>query len=339
MMFQVGDKVVVKHTNDEGEVIDIINEKMVMLEVRGVKFPAYTDQLEFPYFKRFMEQKKTPAPQPKKYIDEVRTEKKTIAEKIADGVSLSFIPVMVSDEFGDDVVEELKIHLVNRTHKDYHFTYQLHYVGKEGFILKNTIKSFEDFYIHDIDFESLNDSPSFTVEFALVKPEKNKAPYFETHLKLKPKQVFNRISELQRKGEGVFSYKLMEEYPDKKEEETIDMSVLSKSGYKIYDLAQTRQHIEQAKSIIDLHIEVLAPDYDHMSAIESLALQLKTFEKYLDLAIFHHLPSMVVIHGVGSGKLRDEIHEILRTKSEIRTFVNQYHPSFGYGATEIYFGK
>jgi len=35
--------------------------------------------------------------------------------------------------------------------------------------------------------------------------------------------------------------------------------------------------------------------------------------------------------------LRDEIHDMLRLKKEVKSFVNQYHPSFGYGATEIYF--
>jgi dsDNA-specific endonuclease/ATPase MutS2 len=40
---------------------------------------------------------------------------------------------------------------------------------------------------------------------------------------------------------------------------------------------------------------------------------------------------------VGTGKLRDEIHEILKTKKEVRTFANQYHSDFGFGATEIFF--
>ena len=57
MKFEVGDKVVVIHSNEEGEVVDIINNKMVMVDVRGVKFPAYVDQLDFPYFKRFTEKK------------------------------------------------------------------------------------------------------------------------------------------------------------------------------------------------------------------------------------------------------------------------------------------
>ena len=57
MKFQVGDKVLILHSEEEGEVVDIINNKMVMVDVRGVKFPAYIDQLDFPYFKRFSEKK------------------------------------------------------------------------------------------------------------------------------------------------------------------------------------------------------------------------------------------------------------------------------------------
>ena len=60
MKFEIGDKVVVKHSNEEGTVIDSINDKMVMVEVRGVKFPVYNDQLEYPYFKRFTEKKLFP---------------------------------------------------------------------------------------------------------------------------------------------------------------------------------------------------------------------------------------------------------------------------------------
>jgi hypothetical protein len=53
MKYEVGDKIVVNATNEDGRVLEIMNEKMVMIEVRGVKFPAYTDQIDFPYFKMF----------------------------------------------------------------------------------------------------------------------------------------------------------------------------------------------------------------------------------------------------------------------------------------------
>jgi len=66
-------------------------------------------------------------------------------------------------------------------------------------------------------------------------------------------------------------------------------------------------------------------------------LQLKEFEKFYELAVAHYQSSLTIIHGVGTGKLRDEIHDILRLKKEVKSFVNQYHPAYGYGATEIYF--
>ena len=59
-----------------------------------------------------------------------------------------------------------------------------------------------------------------------------------------------------------------------------------------------------------------------------LEYKLKTFEKYYDLAIAHLQPSLIVIHGVGSGRLRDEIHELLKLRKEVKTFVNQYDPQF-----------
>ena len=40
-----------------------------MIEVRGVKFPAYMDQIDFPYFKRFTEKKLQPVKKEKVFVD------------------------------------------------------------------------------------------------------------------------------------------------------------------------------------------------------------------------------------------------------------------------------
>jgi len=77
MKYQVGDEIIVIHSNEEGRIIEIMNDKMVMIEVRGVKFPAYMDQIDFPYFKRFTEKKLFPtkvAPN-KIYVDQIPKEK------------------------------------------------------------------------------------------------------------------------------------------------------------------------------------------------------------------------------------------------------------------------
>jgi dsDNA-specific endonuclease/ATPase MutS2 len=95
--------------------------------------------------------------------------------------------------------------------------------------------------------------------------------------------------------------------------------------------------MEPPRSVIDLHIEKLVDSWQQMSNLQIITLQLKTFEKYYELAVAHLQPSLVVIHGVGSGRLRDDIHELLKYRKEVKTFVNQYDPRFGYGATEIFF--
>ncbi len=336
MKFQIGDKVIVQHSNEEGEVVDLINDKMVMVDVRGVKFPAYIDQLDFPYFKRFTERKPAPPQKQKKYIEQVPVEKKISAPRSETGVWLSFLPVFDTDEFGDEVTESLKIHLINNSSQGYKFIYRLSYFGQTEFELQNEVHGFRDFYLHDIPFENLNDSPAFEFEFSLITPDKKKADYFETMLKPKPKQVFARIETMKQKAEASFSYKLFDEYPDKPKEEKIDIGNLP-NAQKPYDISRARQYLEPAKQEIDLHIEKLSDNWKSLSNFEILTLQLQTLEKYLDLAIAHRQPSLIVIHGLGTGKLRDEIHEVLRLRKEVKSFVNQYDPRYGYGATEVFF--
>jgi hypothetical protein len=139
------------------------------------------------------------------------------------------------------------------------------------------------------------------------------------------------------KNEPTFSYLLFEQYPDKAIEDKPDYTKLSGAGYKIYDASRARQNLEPARSVIDLHIEKLSDNWKHLTNFEILTIQLKSFEKYYELAVAHRQPSLTVIHGLGTGKLKDEIHEILKTKKEVKSFINQYNANYGYGATEIYF--
>jgi hypothetical protein len=335
--YQLGDIVLILHSNEEGEIVDFINDKMVMVNVKGVRFPVYMDQIDFPYFKRFSEKNFTTPKKEKKFVDDLRKEKPAPANRVADGIWLTFLPVMDTDEFGDEVVEQLKIHLINRTELPYNFVYKLNFFGETDFELKNRISPFEDFYLHDVPFENMNDNPSIDIDFSLLQSDKKKAEHYETSLKLKPKQVFSRIEEIRKNNQATFSYKLFEHYPDRVEEDKLEMEKLAARGYKIYNAKEARQHLEPFRSVVDLHIEKIADDWQHLSNYEIIGLQLKTFEKYYDLALAHHQPSMIVIHGVGKGKLRDELHDILRLKREVKSFINQYDPRFGYGATEIFF--
>ncbi len=332
MKYQVGDKILVLYSSEEGEVLEIINDKMVLVEVRGVKFPMYTDQIDFPYFKRFTEKK----PEPKKnrqYVDALKRETKKTKYDVSAGVWLLFFPVFDKDVFDDDIVEKFRLYLVNQTNHGFQFEYEMSLNGVPDFSIKSEVGQHSDFYLNDLAFEHLNDIPRFWFEFSLTTPLKNKAPYFEAVYKPRAKQIFRSVEDMRLKQEAFFSSLLFEEYPDKEEEEKPDFHKLAQAGFKIQD----RTPKNPVRTVVDLHIEKLTDHWQGMSNGEKLDLQLKAFEKFYDQALQNRQHMLIVVHGLGTGKLRNEIHEILRHKKEVKSFVNQFHPSFGYGATEIYF--
>lgn len=338
MKYQLGDKILILHSNEEGFIVDFINDEMVMVDVDGVQFPVYKDQIDFPYFKMFS-QKKEPVKPQKLYIDQIPKENEKINKESIqeDGVWLYFFPKFIIDVFDDEVVELFKIYLVNKTNQEYQFHYQLKFFGKNDFDLKNQLPAFKDFYIHNVQFEDLNDNPSFYVEFSLANPLKTKAHFFETSLKIKPKQLFQKLEELKEKNEPSFGYKLFNTYPNKLLNNEMDITSLTNKGYKVSNTFRHKEFVETARSVIDLHIEKITSQYKGLSNFEILTLQLSELEKWMNLSIQQKMPNLIVIHGVGTGKLKDEIHAVLKNRKEVKTYVNQYHPNFGFGATEIYF--
>jgi hypothetical protein len=331
MKFQIGDKIILLHSEEEGEVVDFINDKMLLVDVNGVRFPVYADQVDFPYFKKFTTPDPVAQKKPKTFVEDLRPEKPQPRKGVANGVSLLFFPIYDKDVFDDDIVDHFRLYLANQTEDTLKFTYHLRFMGEKDFDLRNEIAPWTEFYLHDVPLDHLNDSPRFEFDFSLKEYDKKRLSHLEADLKLKAKQLFQKIHETLEKNEAHFSYPLFTKYPMRPEDDFIEFagkSVLPQPG---------RKGLESARTVVDLHIEKLADDWKGLDNHSKLDLQLKAFEKYYELAVAHRLPQFIVVHGVGKGVLRDEIHEKLRHCREVSSFVNQYHPSFGYGATEIYF--
>ena len=339
MKYEVGDEIIVLISNEEGRVVEIMNDKMVMIEVRGVKFPAYMDQIDFPYFYRFSKKKVVEeVKKPKVFLDNIPKEKPQPTKiKTEDGVWVVLMPKFSLDEFNDEVVDLLKIYLVNKTNTNYSFVYKQQFLNSINFEIHNQIGAFQDFYLHDIEFEKVNDTPTFLVDFALAIPDKKKVAHFETSTKIKPKQLFQRIEEMKDKNLPSITYKLFDVYPDHIPEEKFELSPLTSKGFKVYEVGDTRKNLEPSRSVVDLHIEKLIDDWKGLSNRQILDIQLTEFEKWFDLAVAHRQSSLIVIHGIGKGRLKEDIHDFLKPKKQVKSFINKYDSRFGYGATEILF--
>ena len=339
----------VRLTNEDGKVVDIIDADNYIVEVRGVRFPAQEKQLDFPYFKMFtkkpVEAKPVVAPK-KKYIDQVKTEKAAPKYQVAPGVWLLCFPVFFADEFGDDIVDRLKVYLVNQTQDGLHFKAWFRLKQTVQMEVLNNVAALADFYLLDIDFEDINESPTIDFEFSLAKTDNKRVDYFEAGWKPKGKQVYKQIEALKQKGESFFTIQLFEHYPVKEKVESFlpdlattgsgSLDKLRNAGFKVVKNKKLSGE-QPPPTVLDLHIEKLTDSYSHLTATEKLDTQLQAFESWLDKLQQHYLKQAWVIHGVGSGKLRDEVHTILQRRHGVKTFVHQYHPWYGNGATEVYF--
>jgi len=86
--------------------------------------------------------------------------------------------------------------------------------------------------------------------------------------------------------------------------------------------------------VIDLHINT---ERINLPENQILAYQIDLFEKSFDQAILSNASSLKVIHGIGTGKLRNAIHKRISQRKEIRFFEDGDKEKFGFGSTIIYF--
>lgn len=98
---------------------------------------------------------------------------------------------------------------------------------------------------------------------------------------------------------------------------------------------KVQQNFTQETREIDLHIEVLVENHQGMDNAQILDLQLKEFEKQLEWAIVEGIQEVIFIHGVGKGKLRQEIQRKLSGHPDIQYYKDARREKFGYGATAV----
>lgn len=111
-------------------------------------------------------------------------------------------------------------------------------------------------------------------------------------------------------------------------------------------IKEFKDHAKQSKSSklasklqekeVDLHIEELVENPGNLSSYEMLNIQLERVEKEIDQAFLNQTKKLIFIHGVGNGRLRQEIAEILKDTDGV-TFHDASYKEYGYGATQVNF--
>lgn len=88
---------------------------------------------------------------------------------------------------------------------------------------------------------------------------------------------------------------------------------------------------------VDLHIEALTKNPFELAPSEMLAFQLKHLEEKLSQALAENYASLVIIHGIGEGKLRKAVTDRLKKLPHIKEFSPADPKKYGNGATRVIF--
>lgn len=85
---------------------------------------------------------------------------------------------------------------------------------------------------------------------------------------------------------------------------------------------------------VDLHFEALVDFPKNFSAHEKLQIQLNEVRKSIARARRGGIKKVILIHGVGQGRLRDEIYHQLERMDRL-SFYDASYAQYGKGATEV----
>jgi hypothetical protein len=127
---------------------------------------------------------------------------------------------------------------------------------------------------------------------------------------------------------------LKDKYNPAASQKTNQVSKPNETKVKKHDGNLLRKYgLSGVNSIVDLHIESLIEYPEGYSNSELIRIQLNHFRSELDKAMVAKMRSIVFIHGVGNGKLKDAII------SELKELQLNYRPAdfskYGIGATEV----
>lgn len=96
----------------------------------------------------------------------------------------------------------------------------------------------------------------------------------------------------------------------------------------------SREYLKSLEKEVDLHIEELVENVSGLSNFEMLNIQLERFEKELDAALEKNMKKIIFIHGVGNGRLKQEILSVLK-KTRGVSFQDASYKEYGFGATQV----
>lgn len=320
MNWKRNDDVIYLPTNEPARITRVVNEEIVYIRLVHDKaeIPALAEDLGEAF------------PEPEAEAVEAMT-----MQAIPEGLHFCFQYRM----FGMSPETVFPVFLANGTGSEIGYDINFYTNDSDPQQLKGRVKPGGVELIHQLPFPLLHLNPVYEIDWSNLHSGNQ---IHSKDIQFKASQFFNRYGDIPFLQATGTMYPLQE--PERKAAKKAAQPSLRE--YTRGQKAQaTRTAVQPSgdiraraefNNVLDLHIESLAPGKAGMSKGDIFRMQLSAFDQFLDQAVRHKINQVFVLHGIGKGKLRDEINSRLIQDHRVQTFKNEYHPNFGYGATEIW---
>jgi hypothetical protein len=295
----------------------------------------------FPKNENFLSSSKKPSAPPPKYIPP------TIPKVPV--TNTGFWLCFEGQELADGSVEKYTTTLLNDTSSD--LVYDCSMLFGDSVAHNHNGKLVAGAYAQSgaLLWSELSDLPTFELDLQVYATDGISDQFYKT-IRIKPQQFFKmhkycpplqkdlNLYQVFERWEHASDSSQLRNYTDsllKGKQEVKKKLEKEKEVTHWYDPIANVSEFANFDKELDLHIEMLVENPAKLTSTEMIQTQLRVFETYLSSAIRLHIPKVYIIHGVGTGRLKDSIAARLRRNENVKSFKTDYHPKYGWGATEV----
>jgi hypothetical protein len=341
MGLKAGDKVRFLDEKGAGVITRFIDNKNVLVEMEdGFEIPYPLAKLVPAVAEMVSSAPKLPEPT-EVFSSHIAQTSYTSKGLQTEGVFLVYLP---SDP-GFPLNGHFQVLLFNMTAYQIQYTISSKQIGKYTTESAGTLASKQSLKIRDIKPEEIERWASLLVEllYFSYEPFAPREPESRV-LKQKPAKFYKQssLSSAGLTSEPAIVVDLTRSMQKGQEEEYFEEKELAKI---IFDKEQNKEKSLSRQSEknnsaleweVDLHLEELVDNIRGMNNGQMIDIQLRHFQRKLDEAIAANIRKIVFIHGVGNGRLKQELCKILATHTDLR-FHDASYGTYGFGATEVVF--
>lgn len=330
MKYNKGDKVIYLPTGETAKVTKLVGEELVYIrmDTDNEEIPAFADDIA-PVLEDHRKREE-------KQVFKPTTISSTFhKEDLKEGLYL-----IVQYKMGQLNPEStLPVFLYNHSNTKIHFDLNYYTSNSEPLQIKGKLEAGGIDLIHHISFDVLEKSPTFETDWYIESDPKS---IYQCDISIKAAAFFKKHGSIAIINSTGSQYYLQPKLKVKESGNTETLAGYTKAekklspGLKMKDPSKKLKERASFETVLDLHIDNIHPDPSRLKKGDLLPYQLKIFNEYLDKAIRLGVQQVYIVHGLGNGKLKNEIATKLVLHPGVNTFKNEYHPSYGFGATEVW---